>query len=330
MDAHVCPLRLKRRTTSALGRLRERPRRFPSRRARVRPRRVRSRIRSRSNSATESSTPRISPLMASPPGRVSMPCVVTMNRTPIASSVWIFASTSSALRPNRSSFQTITASTAPLRAASSTRRNPGRSLRAPLPVSSTSRTTSPPCRTAAARVLVKRAHAVVPSARRAIPVPLRVLRTRLRLAGTGPFRQLASVNRPITFTNRQMHACSLCVGVPKASPRRTDARAPPRLTAADYRGEPTARGGSTPGAGPCGPQKARRSNSPAGARPGEAPRRPRRAAGRWGRRAQCGSGPRWLEYVARKSYSRVTPIEGFPLWVLSRGAHRVLLETATH
>lgn len=62
--------------------------------------------------------PRMSRDIVSPPGRMSMPCVVAVNRMPDASRSRMFASTSSAERPKRSSFQTITASSFPRRAAS--------------------------------------------------------------------------------------------------------------------------------------------------------------------------------------------------------------------
>jgi len=61
----------------------------------------------------------------------------------------MFASTSRADQPNRSNFQTITTSSLPRRAASMSLWSPGRSFRAPLPVSSMLRTASPPSRVAA-------------------------------------------------------------------------------------------------------------------------------------------------------------------------------------
>ena len=58
---------------------RGRPTRLPAAWAFAMPSRVRSLIKSRSNSATLASKPRISLDIASPPGRMSMPCVVAMS-----------------------------------------------------------------------------------------------------------------------------------------------------------------------------------------------------------------------------------------------------------
>lgn len=128
-----------------------RPSRAPRARAFSSPSLVRSLISSRSNSANATSIVTTSRDIGSPPGRTSIACVTAIKRTPHVSSSRSWCSRSSALRPKRSSFQTSTASIRPVRAASSTLSRPGRSLRAPLPVSSMFSTTHAPRRRAASR-----------------------------------------------------------------------------------------------------------------------------------------------------------------------------------
>jgi len=146
-----------------------------------------------------------------------MPCVVTMNLTPQFSSSRMFARTSSADRPNRSSFHTSTASASPRRAASIIRRRPGRSFRAPLPISSTSTATRRPRRAATARSsrrarvgswsrvetrwyrAARPLSGVVPRMRRQAP-PGQIFLAPHSVEGTGAFEERPPKRRPASAT----------------------------------------------------------------------------------------------------------------------------------